>query len=104
MEPKQGIMKQDGKKIAVSLASIPPEHLIKFEDCECKNGEKAIYFHEKEDIEMCPLGTKQFLYCESCSERTKHKHLEGKIYKTVINEGLAWKKLKDHAITKRESA
>jgi hypothetical protein len=104
MEPTQGIMKQDFKKMAVSLASIPPECLIKFEDCECENGEKAIYFHEKEDIEVCPLGTKQFLYCESCSVREKHKHLEGKIYKTVINEGFAWKKLVYDAITKKESA
>jgi hypothetical protein len=76
----------------LSQATIPQEFLNKFEDCECHNGEKAIYFHEEEDIKVCPLGTEQFLYCESCSVRTKHKHLEGKIYRTVINEGIAWKK------------
>jgi hypothetical protein len=88
----------------VSIASIPNDLLNKFEDCQCDNNEKALFYHDDEDKEKCPLGVKQFLYCETCSDREKHNHLGGKIYRKTIQEGLAWGKLRDLARNKKQAA
>ena len=81
--------------MAPSVASIPIEILNKFENCQCGGKEKAVYYHDDEDKETCPIGVKQFLYCDECSDKKIHKHSQSKIYRTVINEGLAWGKLRD---------
>ena len=75
VEGGKGLKAQNILQMGVSVAVIPPEILNKFEYCECGSQEKVLYYHDDEDKETCPLGVKNFLYCESCADKRLHRHL-----------------------------
>ena len=74
---------------------------MKLEDCQCKRGEKAIYYCD--EGENCEFSQSNFLYCELCNEERIHDHITKIVNRRVGSEGQIWMMVKSRANQKLQS-